>query len=119
MTVLRTVTVAVLLTLLTTPVSAQDAFQVVFDVDRSRQDKIQLVGHVRNNSPAEVYDVNVTAEALDGGGRVVASGITYVEGRIGRGESRPFVAVVPVAPGAIRYRAEVTSFRSGFGPQAP
>ena len=34
-------------------------------------------------------------------------------------ESRPFVAVVPVAPGAVRYRAVVSSYRAGFGYQAP
>jgi hypothetical protein len=118
MTASAVVTVAVLL-LSATAALAQSAFQVSFDVDRSRADKVQLVGSVRNDSPSEVFDVNVTAHALDRNGRVVASGITYVEGRIGRGESKPFVAVVPVAPGAVRYRAEVTSFRAGFGFQAP
>jgi len=116
---LRAVTVATLLTLFASPAPAQSTFQLSFDVDRSRPGKVQLVGSVRNDSTEDVFDVNVTAEALDRGGRVVASGITYVEGRIGRGESKPFVAVVPVAPGAVRYRAEVTSFRSGFGFQAP
>lgn len=115
----RALAVALLLTLPATAALAQNVFQVSFEVDRSRAGKVQLVGSVRNESQVEVFDVNVTAEALDRSGRVVASGITYVEGRIGRGESRPFVAVVPVAPGAVRYRAEVTSFRSGFGYQAP
>ena len=119
MIAIRAVTVATLLTLLGSPAPAQSSFQVSFDVDRSRPGKVQLLGSVRNNSDTDVFDVNVTAEALDRGGRVVASGITYVEGRIGRGESKPFVAVVPAAPGAVRYRAEVTSFRSGFGFQAP
>ena len=119
MTASRAVTVALLLMLSITPAAAQTGFQVSFEVDRSRPDKVQLVGRVRNDSSAEVFDVNVTAEALDRSGRVVASGITYVEGRIPQGESRPFVVVVPAARSAVRYRAEVTSFRTGFGFQAP
>lgn len=115
----RALPVVLLLILPATAAIAQSTFQVDFAVDRSRAGKVQLVGSVRNDSQVEVFDVNVTAEALDRTGRVVASGITYVEGRIGRGESRPFVAVVPAVPGAVRYRAEVTSFRSGYGYQAP
>lgn len=119
MTAIRAVTAALLLLLSFAPAPAQTGFQVSFEVDRSRPDKVRLVGLVRNDSAAEVFDVNVTAEALDRSGRVVASGITYVEGRIPQGESRPFVAVVPAAPNAVRYRAQVTSFRTGFGFQAP
>ena len=115
----RALSVVVGIALLATAAAAQDGFRVSFEVDRSRGDKVQLVGQVHNDSSSEVFDVNITAEALDRAGRVVASGITYVEGRIGRGESRPFVAVVPVAPGAVRYRAVVTSYRAGFGYQAP
>lgn len=119
MTATRAVAAALLLVLSPAAALAQSGFQVSFDVDRGRPDKVQLVGSVRNDSPSDVFDVNVTAEALDRNGRVVASGITYVEGRITPGERKPFVAVIPVAPGAVRYRAEVTSFRAGFGYQAP
>lgn len=119
MLVTRAVTLALLLALSPTATLGQAAFHVSFNVDRSRSDKVQIVGSVLNNSFSDVFDVNVTAEALDHGGRVVASGITYVEGRIDPGQSRPFVAVVPVAPGAVRYRVEVTSFRAGFGVQSP
>jgi hypothetical protein len=115
----RALSVVIGVALLATAAAAQDGFRVSFEVDRSRGDKVQLVGQVHNDSSSEVFDVNVTAEALDRAGRVVASGITYVEGRIGRGESRPFVAVVPVIPGAVRYRAVVSSYRAGFGYQAP
>jgi hypothetical protein len=119
MIAIRVLSVVIGVALLATAATAQDPFRVSFDVDRSRGDKVQLVGQVRNDSSSEMFDVNVTAEALDRAGRVVASGITYVEGRIAPGESRPFVAVVPVAPGAVRYRAVVSSYRAGFGYQAP
>jgi len=74
---------------------------------------------VYNDSEGEVYDVSVTAEALDRRGKVLASGVSFVDSRIGRGDNRPFTAAVPVVPGAARYRVEVTSFRGGFGSQSP
>lgn len=107
-----------LLASLAPPASAQEGFQVTFEVDQGTPGRVQLVGRVTNARPDDVVDVHVTAEALDRKGRVVASGITYVEGRINRGDSRPFVAVVPPVAGASRYRASVTSFRS-MGLQAP
>lgn len=110
--------VAVLASLAPPPASAQEGFQVTFEVDQGTPGRVQLVGRVTNGRPDDVVDVHVTAEALDRKGRVVASGITYVEGRINRGDSRPFVAVVPPMAGASRYRASVTSFRS-MGLQAP
>jgi len=94
---------------------AQADLRVTFEVDRSRPEKVHLVGRVTNQGGTDVVEVNVTAEALDRNGRVVASGITYVEGRIPQGGSQPFTAVVPGVPGATRYRASVTSFRPMVG----
>ncbi|HEU5322456.1 MAG TPA: FxLYD domain-containing protein [Methylomirabilota bacterium] len=104
--------------LLASAAPGQDNFRITYDVDR-RPNQVRLVGRVVNEGQVDVFEVSVTAEALDARGRVVASGISYVDSRIGRGESRPFVAVVPAAPMATRYRVGVSSFRAGFGYQAP
>jgi hypothetical protein len=93
---------------------AQDGFRITYEVDRSRPDQARLVGQVVNERGGEVVDVSVTAEALDARGRVLARGITYVDSRIGSGDSRPFVAAVPVVPGVAKYRVRVSSFRSGL-----
>lgn len=100
------------------PARAQDGFRVTFSAAPGAAGKTNVSGHVTNERAEDVFDVHVTAEALDRRGRVVASGITYVEGRVLRGDSRPFVAVVPAVPGTARYRASVSSFRS-LGMQAP
>jgi hypothetical protein len=101
------------------PAEAQN-FRITYDVDRtSRPGQVAVKGKIVNDGPSDCFDVSVTAEALSSGGKVVASGVTYVDARIGRGESRPFVALVPTAPAATRYRVEVSSFRAGFTFQAP
>jgi hypothetical protein len=95
-------------------------FRITYDVDRTaRPNQVVVKGNVVNDGPSDCFDVSVTAEALGSGGKVVASGVTYVDSRIGRGESRPFVALVPSAPPATRYRVQVSSFRAGFTFQAP
>ncbi len=98
---------------------AQEAFRVVFDVDRSNPEQMQVMGTVYNDSSQDMFDVSVTAEALDAKGKVVARGITYVTPRIpGRG-SVSFLAKVPSVPTAVRYRASVSSYRAGFSSQSP
>jgi hypothetical protein len=100
-------------------VAAQDVFRVAFDVDRSNPEQAQVAGTVYNDSMQDVFDVSVTAEALDARGRVVARGIAYVGARIpGRG-SMSFLAKVPSVPTATRYRASVSSYRAGMNTQAP
>jgi hypothetical protein len=95
-------------------------FRVTYDIDRnSRPDQVKVTGSVYNAGPGECFDVTVTAEALASTGKVVASGVTYIDSRIGRGESKPFVALVPTVATATRYRVAVTSFRAGFSSQAP
>lgn len=100
------------------PAHAQDGLRASFATKQDGAGKVELAGQVTNWRSDDVIDVHVTAEALDRKGQVVASGITYVEGRIRSGDSRPFVAVVPAVPGAARYRVSVTSFRA-LGLQAP
>ena len=100
-------------------VHAQENFRVVYDIDRSNPEQIQVAGTVFNDTGQDVFDVSVTAEALDARGKIVARGITYVSARIpGRG-SAPFVTKVPGVPSAVRYRAGVSGFRAGAGAQTP
>lgn len=102
--------------------AAADAqnFRISYDVDRvARPGQVVVRGNVLNEGPSDCFDVSVTAEALGSSGKVVASGVTYVDSRIGRGDSKPFMAVVPSVPTATRYRVEVSSFRAGFTFQAP
>jgi hypothetical protein len=99
--------------------AAQPGFRVTYSVDRSGSDQMQLTGTVRNESSLDVFDVSLTAEALDARDRVVARGITHVSARIPSQGSAPFVCKVPLVPAAVRYRAAVTAFRTGTGPQSP
>ena len=95
-------------------------FRITYDVDRTtRPGQVLVKGNVVNDGPSDCFDVSVTAEALNSGGKVIASGVTYVDSRIARGESKPFVANVPNVAAATRYRVEVSTFRSGFTFQAP
>jgi hypothetical protein len=99
-------------------VQAQDGFRITYDVDRTRADRARLTGRVINERPADVFEVSVTAEALDSRGKVLGRGISYVDARIGRGEARPFSLSVPTAAGTANFRVVVSSFKAGFG-QAP
>ena len=69
-------------------VEAQEAFRVTYTIDRSNPEQIQITGTVFNDSMQDVFDVSVTAEALDARGKVVARGIAHVGARIpGRGSA--------------------------------
>jgi hypothetical protein len=95
-------------------------FRISYDVDRvARPGQVVVRGNVFNEGPTDCFDVSVTAEALGSTGKVVASGVTYVDSRIARGDTKPFMAVVPSVPTATRYRVAVSSFRAGFTFQAP
>jgi hypothetical protein len=99
-------------------VKAQDGFRITYDVDRTRADRARLTGRVINERPEDVFEVSVTAEALDNRGKVLGRGISYVDARIGRGEARPFSLSVPTVAGTANFRVVVSSFKAGFG-QAP
>jgi hypothetical protein len=98
---------------------AQDGFRITYDVDRRRPDRARLTGRVVNERSEDVFEVSVTAEALDSRGTVLGRGISYVDARIGRGEARPFSMSVPTVAGTSNFRVVVSSFRAGFGHQAP
>jgi hypothetical protein len=99
--------------------SAQDGFRITYDVDRSRSDRARLTGRVVNERADDVFEVTVTAEALDARGKVLARGISYVDSRIGRGDGRPFSMSVPTVTGTTSFRVVVSSYRAGFSSQGP
>jgi hypothetical protein len=98
---------------------AQDGFRITYDVDRSRAERARLTGHVVNERSEDVFEVSVTAEALDAKGKVLARGITFVDSRIARGDGRPFSMNVPVVAGTTGFRVVVSSYRAGFSSQGP
>jgi hypothetical protein len=111
--------VALALLILPALASAQDGFRITYDVDRSRPDRARLTGRVVNERNDDVFEVNVTAEALDARGKVLARGISYVDSRIGRGDSRAFSMSVPTVAGTNSFRVVVSSFRAGPAMQGP
>ena len=98
---------------------AQDGFRITYDVDQSRPAKARLSGRVANERAQDVFDVSVTAEALDSSGKVLARGISFVDSRIAQGDTRPFSVSVPAVPGVAGFRVTVSSFRIGLGSQGP
>lgn len=98
---------------------AQEGFRITYDVDRSRPERARLTGRVVNERAEDVFEVSVTAEALDGHGKVLARGISYVDSRIARGDGRPFSMSVPTVPGTASFRVAVSSYRAGVANQGP
>jgi hypothetical protein len=113
------VVIALLLALAAASALAQDGFRVTYEVDQSRPEKARLTGRVTNERSQDVFEVSVTAEALDARGKILARGISYVDARIGRGDSRPFSVSVPTVPGVTEFRVVVSSYRMGFANQGP
>lgn len=120
----RLLTLALLtasLALLVAPALAQQGFRITYDVDDSRPGRARLNGRLTNERADDVFEVSVTAEALDAKGKVLARGISYVDARIARGETRTFGVTVPAVAGTTSYRVVVSSFRTGImggGPQS-
>jgi hypothetical protein len=102
------------LILLSSEGAAQE-FRVTFQADRSAPDRTKITGAVVNTGRVDVLDVHVTAEAVDGGGKVVGRGIAFVSPNISQGHSAPFEAVIPVGTAAASFRVRVTSYRLGLG----
>jgi hypothetical protein len=99
-------------------VSAQENFRVTYDVDTNTPERTRVTGVVYNDARVDVFDVHVTAEALNTAGKVVGRGIAFVSSQIRQGGSAPFEALVP-AKDATKYRVRVTNFRLGLANQAP
>jgi hypothetical protein len=111
------VLLALILALPAATALAQQGFRISYDVDDSRPGRSRLNGRVTNERTDDVFDVSITAEALDAKGKVLARGIAFVDSRIGRGDSRQFSVSVPTVPGATSFRVGVSSFRPGFSNQ--
>lgn len=98
--------------------TAQENFRVTYAVDSSNPGRVRVTGVVFNDARIEVFDVHVTAEALNSAGKVVGRGIAFVSSQIRPGGSAPFEALVP-AKDADKYRVRVTNYRLGMTQQAP
>lgn len=97
---------------------AQDPFQLSFAVDRSGAGPVKVSGRVLNESRVDVFDVYVTAEAVDTAGKVLGRGITFVSASIPPRGVVPFVMSIPAAQTAATFRVWISSFRQGFGLQS-
>jgi hypothetical protein len=116
----RVLAVVVVLVALAAPrAQAQDGFRITYEVDQSKPGKARVAGRVANERSQDVFEVSVTAEALDARGRVLARGIAYVDSRIAPGDSRTFTVSVPSVAGVSGFRVVVSSFRPGFSNQGP
>jgi hypothetical protein len=101
------------------PARAQNGFRVTYDVDRTRPERARVTGRVVNERSEDVFEVSVTAEALDAKGKVLSKGIAYVDSKISRGDSRAFSMSVPTVAGTTDFRVVVSTFRAGMAPQGP
>lgn len=95
-----------------------ESFRITYGVDRGGA-QIKVSGRVVNDSRFDALNVYVTAESLDANGRLVASGVSYVDIGIPPHGSAPFVATLPASERATTFRVRVTSFVRGPGLQAP
>jgi len=111
--------VAAGLTVSVVPARAQNGFRITYEVDRTRPDRARVTGRVVNERNEDVFEVNLTAEALDAKGKVLAKGIAYVDARIARGDGRAFSMSVPTVAGTSDFRVVVSSFRAGMSTQGP
>ena len=101
------------------PVAAQAPFRITTTVKSRTAPAFLLDGRIVNESGRDVVDVWVTAEALSASGKVLATGITFVRSRIGKGDTAAFLAKVPFVEGAENFRVSVTSYRLGGDFQSP
>jgi hypothetical protein len=101
------------------PARAQNGFRITYDVDRTRPDRARVTGRVVNERNEDVFEVSVTAEALDAKGKVLSKGIAYVDSKISRGDTRTFSMSVPTIAGTSEFRVVVSNFRAGMAPQGP
>jgi hypothetical protein len=101
------------------PARAQNGFRVTYDVDRTRADRARVTGRVVNERSEDVFEVSVTAEALDAKGKVLSKGIAYIDSKISRGDGRAFSMSVPTVAGTTDFRVVVSNFRTGMATQGP
>ena len=97
---------------------AQAFFHVAYTVERGGSGPARVNGRVLNEGSVDVFDVYVTAEALDAAGKVLGRGLVFVSASIPPRGIVPFSIAIPAAQTAASFRVRVSSFRQGFGQQA-
>jgi hypothetical protein len=110
---------AALLLTVAVPGATQVRFRVTYEVKSRDAKTVLLEGRVFNDTGRDVLDVWVTAEGLNGAGKVLSRGITSVTSSISRGGSAPFEAKIPSAEGMETFRVAVTSYRATREVQSP
>jgi hypothetical protein len=94
------------------------SLRIVHNIDKPGPTHAEVSGRVYNDGTADALDVYVNVAAVDGAGKVLAQGISYVGAVPVRG-STPFKARVPVVAGTSSYRVGINSFRFGIGRESP
>ena len=97
---------------------AYDPFHVAYTVERGGPGPARVNGRVLNESGVDVFDVYVTAEALDASGKVLGRGLVFVSSSIPPRGTVPFAISIPAAQAAASFRVRVSSYRQGIGAQA-
>ena len=97
---------------------AEEPFQLRYTVDRGGTGPVRVQGTLVNEAKLDIYDVYVTAEALDAASKVIGRGVAFVGGSIPQNGSAPFAVSIPAAQNAASFRVRVSSFRYGTGVQA-
>ena len=110
--------VAMAMTLAPAVGRAAEPFQLRYTVDRGGTGPVRVQGTLVNEARLDIYDVYVTAEALDAAGKVIGRGIAFVGSSIPQNGSVPFAVSIPAAQNAASFRVRVSSFRYGAGTQA-
>ena len=100
------------------PGRALDPFNLTYTVERGGAGPARVNGRVFNEGNQDVFDVYVTAEAIDAGGKVLGRGVAFVSASIPPRGAAPFAIAIPAAQTAASFRVRVSSFRQGFGQQA-
>jgi hypothetical protein len=94
------------------------SLRIVHNIDKPGPTHAEVSGRVYNDGTADVLDVYVNVAAVDGAGKVLAQGISFVGAVPVRG-STAFKARVPVVAGTTSYRVGINSFRFGIGRESP
>jgi hypothetical protein len=95
---------------------AQEPFHIAYTVERSGgAGPARVNGRVLNEGNLDAFDVYVTAEAVDAGGKVLGRGIVFVSASIPPRGVVPFSISIPAAQAAASFRVRVSSYRQGIG----
>jgi hypothetical protein len=97
---------------------AAEPYHLTYSLERGTGGPTRINGRLLNEGPMDMFDVYVTAEALDAAGKVVGRGMTFVSAAIPPRGIASFVVAIPPSPNATTFQVRVSSFRHGIGQQA-